>query len=82
MRDLSTGLERFTLPGRAGPRCSAVFSPDGKRIASAGADWSVRMWDLASGHQIFMLTQHAGRVGSVAFSVPVIARSHLKPRNG
>jgi RNA polymerase sigma factor (sigma-70 family) len=33
-------------------RCSIVFSPDGKTIATGGADGKVRRWDAATGKEI------------------------------
>jgi WD40 repeat protein len=45
-----------------------MFSPDGKRIASAGGDKTVRIWDAATGKELFKLTGHAEGVWGVAFS--------------
>lgn len=44
------------------------FSPDGKTLASAGADHSIRLWRVATGECRATLTGHRGLVWSVAFS--------------
>ncbi len=45
-----------------------AFSPDGQRLASAGHDRTVKVWDAGTGQEIRTLTGHAGGVLSVAFS--------------
>src|SRR5262249_36972342 len=45
-----------------------AFSPDGRHLASAGLDRLVKVWDVATGQEVFTLKGHTGLVFSVAFS--------------
>jgi len=45
-----------------------TFSPDGKRLASAGTDQTVRIWEAATGKELLTLKGHTEAVFSVAFS--------------
>ncbi|MCI0461123.1 MAG: serine/threonine protein kinase [Gemmataceae bacterium] len=47
---------------------AVAFSPDGKRLASAGQDGTVRVWDARTGQPLLTLRGHPGAVLGVAFS--------------
>jgi WD40 repeat protein/serine/threonine protein kinase len=46
----------------------AVFSPDGKTVASASEDGTVRMWDVSTGDVRYTLRGHTDKVLDTAFS--------------
>src|SRR5207302_2046486 len=47
---------------------SVTFSPDGRRLASAGDDGTVKVWDADKGQELLSLKRHTSPVLSVAFS--------------
>src|SRR5262249_6758624 len=47
---------------------AAVFHPGGTRVASAGRDRAIWLWDLASGEEVARLQGHSNYVWSLAFS--------------
>jgi WD40 repeat protein/tetratricopeptide (TPR) repeat protein len=57
-----------TLRGHDAVVWAVAFSPDGQRLASAGKDRTVMIWDLATGQKLATLPGHTQIVRSVAFS--------------
>lgn len=51
-----------------GPVLYVTFSADGKRILSASADHTARLWDAADGHLLATLQGHTGEIEDAAFS--------------
>jgi hypothetical protein len=45
-----------------------AYSPDGKRIVSASADSTLKVWDVLTGQALLSLKGHSGHVHGVAFS--------------
>ncbi|MBI5757629.1 MAG: protein kinase, partial [Planctomycetales bacterium] len=58
--DIKVTRESFAL--------SVAFSADGKRLASASHDGTVKVWDAMSGQEALTLKGHTDWVNSVAFS--------------
>ncbi|WP_244290799.1 WD40 repeat domain-containing protein [Streptomyces virginiae] len=55
------------LSDHTGNVASVAFSPDGRTLATAGADKTTRLWDLAAGRTRAVLRGHTDEVWSVAF---------------
>ncbi|KAK2038165.1 WD40 repeat-like protein [Colletotrichum somersetense] len=57
-----------TLEGHRGIVISVAFSGDGTQLASASHDYTVKVWDAATGQCLRTLGGHSDFVNSVAFS--------------
>jgi WD40 repeat protein len=59
--------ERNQLSSHEGSVRSVSFSPDGQRLATAGEDGTIQLWNL-SGKQLAQFKGHQGKVTTVNFS--------------
>ena len=60
-------LERLRK-GHAAPVLDIASSPDGQRLATAGEDGTVRIWESVTGQEVLTLKGHGGAVSRVVFS--------------
>ena len=60
--------DRITIADHGQTVTAVAVSPDGRLIASAAADGSVRLWNAASGGPVHTLAGHADSAYAVAFS--------------
>jgi WD40 repeat protein/Flp pilus assembly protein TadD len=81
----------FTLRGHTGQVWDVAYSPDGKRLASAGGDQrgadpgDVWVWDPNTGEQLLRFRGHSGPVRRLAYSPDgqrIASTSHVSGRSG
>ena len=68
VREKASGAVLHTLTGHSADVVSLVFSPDGRRLATASYDRTVKLWDMQTGQDVFTLLGHTAGAVSVAFS--------------
>jgi WD40 repeat protein/tRNA A-37 threonylcarbamoyl transferase component Bud32 len=59
---------RLSLHGHESDVYHVTFSPDGKQLATCGADAMARVWDAGSGRELLRLRGHQGDVNWISFS--------------
>lgn len=66
--NIQDGELAMTLTGHTQVVNQAVFSPDGKMIATGSNDNTIRLWNAQTGKLIRIFEGHQGRVNRMAFS--------------
>ncbi|MDE0010984.1 MAG: WD40 repeat domain-containing protein [Candidatus Poribacteria bacterium] len=66
--DARTGGEIALFSGHKGDVLAIAYAPNGKTLASAGRDETIRLWHSKTGENVAILTGHGGLVTAVAFS--------------
>jgi WD40 repeat protein len=68
IRNSETGELIRGFVAHRGPVFGIAFSPDGRRIGTAGADKTAKVWDAQTGKLVYPLGGHPFEVNGVAFS--------------
>jgi WD40 repeat protein/DNA-binding SARP family transcriptional activator len=75
--DAESGEEMLELVGHTDVVYAAVYSPDGRRIATASADNSAKLWDAVSGEEMLTLSGHG--IGTVGGFFPGVLDVDFSP---
>ena len=68
IREVASGRVIHTLTGHSGDVVSMAFSPDGRRLATASFDRTLKLWDVETGQDVFTLRGHTAGLTCLAFS--------------
>lgn len=73
VRLFAVGADGKLTPAREFPESSdtalaVAFSPDGTKLAAAGADRAVRIWEVATGKDLMVIEDHADWIFDLAWS--------------
>ena len=68
IREMASGRIVHTLTGHSGDVVSMAFSPDGRRLATASFDRTLKLWDVETGQDVFTLRGHTAGLTCLAFS--------------
>lgn len=68
VQDITTGSILLTLTGHTNQIQHIALSPDGKQLASASLDGTVKLWEIATGTLMQTFDASTAGVSSVAFS--------------
>ncbi len=65
--DATTRQDVLSLRGHTSAVCGVAYSPDGRQIASASGDGTVKLWNAATGQEIRTLTRtlRSGQLGVI-----------------
>ena len=58
---------RAQTGGHEGSVRGVAFSPDGRLLASASSDRTIKLWEVATGAEVATLRGHTAQVQTVAF---------------